>query len=133
MIKHTYHQLVMSQENAFVNVCSQRPSTRKTEKNKCDDLHILTSLLTPNSKYILKLIFVIVNLIIVMCYFSLNFLLIIYISKDKGILWKLIVSYQSVIEISINYYKELINYSSLDLIFSFYTIPIKPFIFLLML
>lgn len=87
----------------------QRPSTRKTEKNKCDDLHILTALLIPNSKCILKLIFVIVNFIIVMCYFSLNFLLIIYISKNKGILWKLIVSYQSVIESSINYYKELIK------------------------
>lgn len=87
----------------------QRPSNRKTEKNKCDDLHILTALLIPNSKYILKLIFVIVNFIIVMCYFSLNFLLIIYISKNKGILWKLIVSYQSVIESSINYYKELIK------------------------
>lgn len=44
-----------------------------------------------------------------MCYFSVNFLLIIYISKNKGILWKLIVSYQSVIESSINYYKELIK------------------------
>lgn len=108
---HTYLSSVTSQENTFVNICSRGCIPRKHRKINVVNyiFHILDSSAYSKQQMHFKIIFVIVNMTIVMCYFSLNFLFIIQISKNKGILRKLVVFCQSVTESSVNHQQELIK------------------------
>lgn len=76
---HTYLSSVTSQENTFVNICSRGCIPRKHRKINVVNyiFHILDSSAYSKQQMHFKIIFVIVNMTIVMCYFSLNFLFII--------------------------------------------------------